>query len=242
MKMGFNFDPKGKRILAITAHADDADFCCGGTLLKWISEGAKAGIVIVTNGDKGSHNKDLTPKEIAALRQKEQLAASEVLGIENTWFLDYPDAQLEVSQELKEKLVKIIRTYKPDVVFTWDPTMVYSLEQNMVNHPDHRAVGQATLDAIFPMARDPFTFPDQIKDGLEPHCVEHVLLFNFDSPNHFIDVSSVFDKKLELLQKHESQVDSGNIRKELIDWNSRVGKKINSAYAEPFVHISFDKD
>ncbi len=237
-----NFDPKGKKILAITAHADDADFACGGTMLKWLSQGAIGAIVIVTNGDKGTHDSKLTREQLATKRSEEQIKASQFIGLDHTWFLDYPDAHLEVTQELKDKLVKIIRGYKPDVVFTWDPTMVYSLKRNMVNHSDHRAVGEAVLDAVFPMARDFLTFPDHAKEGLSPHCVCDLFLFNFDNPNYYEDISDQIDNKLELLKRHESQIDPGKMRKILKEWNSEIGKNIDVDYAEPFVHISFSKD
>lgn len=242
MKEDFQFDPKGKKILAIAAHSDDTDFCCGGTLLKWLSQGARGAIVIVTNGDKGSHDSKLTREQLATKRYVEQQTASKYMGFEYTWFLEYPDAHLEVSQELKEKLVKIIRSYKPDIVFTWDPTMAYSLKRNMVNHPDHRAVGQATLDAIFPMARDFLTFPDHLNDGLEPHCVYDVFLFNFETPNFFVDISDQIDKKLTLLTRHESQVKPGQAKKNIQEWNQKVGRECDCEFAEGFVHLSFSKD
>lgn len=242
MEINSEFDPKGKRILAISAHADDADMHTGGTFLKWLSEGATGAIVICTNGDKGSHDRSLTSDALAQIRHDEQIEASKILGLENTWFLDYPDSHLESTQELKEKLVKIVRLFKPDAVFTWDPTMFYSKERNMVNHPDHRACGEAVLDACFPMARDFLTFPDHQKEKLEAQCVCDIFLYNFDAPNYFVDISEVFDKKLELLKSHSSQLDSLKVEETLTDWNGRMGAKIGTKYAECFVHFSLHKD
>lgn len=239
MKLNPNFNPKGKKILAITAHADDADFCAGGTLLKWISQGAKAAIVVATNGDKGSHDKNLSQEKLFDLRHSEQLLASKFLGLEQTWFLDYPDSHLEISQDLKEKLVKIIRSYKPDVVFTWDPTLVYSLKLNLVNHTDHRAIGQAALDACFPMARDFLTFKDHQEAGLNPHCVSDIFLFNFDKPNYYEDISDQIKDKLELLKIHKSQTSLKTTAK---NWSQQFGKEIAVDYAETFVHLSLEKD
>lgn len=233
-----DFNPKGKKLLAIFAHADDADYGCGGTFLKWLKMGSSGSIVIVTNGDKGTEDQTLTPIELATLRRKEQLSASKFLGLENTWFLDYPDAHLEVDQGLKKNLVKIIREYKPDAVFTWDPTMVYSMERNMINHPDHRAVGQAALDAIFPMARDFLTFAELGKEGLTVHKVKDVFLYNFDKPNFFVDISSEFENKMKLLSFHKSQINMEEAEKRVRGWNSELGKKIKAAYAEAFIHMS----
>lgn len=237
-----DFDPAGKKILIISAHPDDADFAAGGTVLKWLKKGAKGAIVIATNGNKGSHNHDHSHDQLSEIRKQEQLAASEFLGLEKTWFLDYPDAHLEVSQELKEKLVRIIREYKPDILFTWDPTFYYSLERNMVNHPDHRAIGEAALDAAFPMARDFLTFPDHQKENLLPHCVCDIFLFNFDNANFFVDISNYISQKLELLCKHESQIEKTRIKKILEELAARNGKKVGVKSAEAFVHISLNKD
>lgn len=242
MKSESGFNPVGKKFLAITAHPDDADFCAGGTMLKWLSKGAKGAIVIITNGDKGSHKKDLTCEQLMEIRKNEQLAASKVLGLEQTWFLEYPDAHLEVSQELKNKLVHIIREYKPDVVFTWDPTMAYSLRRNMVNHPDHRAAGQAALDACFPMSRDHLTFRDQEKEGLGPHCVCDIFLFNFENPNYFEEIGDFIDKKVELLKIHQSQVNTDTSEKTVRVWSKEIGSLADMNGAESFVHLSLDKD
>lgn len=237
-----SFDPSEKKILAISAHPDDADFAAGGTLLKWLASGAKGAIVICTNGNKGSHDRNLSQENLAELRKTEQLAASAFLGLEQTWFLDYPDAHLEVSQELKEKLVRIIRQYKPDAIFTWDPCMFYSLDRNMVNHPDHRAVGEAALDAAFPMARDFLTFPEHEKENLKPHCVSDIFLYNFDKANFFVDIEEVIENKLELLAKHESQVNEEKTRKVIEKFALQYGEKAGVKYAEGFVHLSMNPD
>jgi LmbE family N-acetylglucosaminyl deacetylase len=235
------FNPEGKKILVITAHPDDADFSAGGTLLKWTSQGAQASIVIATNGDKGSHN-ETSPMELAKVRKEEQLAASKFLGFENTWFLEYPDAHLEITQELKEKLVKLIREYKPDTVMSWDPTLVYSIERNMVNHPDHRAVGQAALDACYPLARDPLTFPEHEKNGLTSHCVADLFLFNSDKGTYFEDISDFLERKIELLKLHKSQIDPAKIVETVESVNGSLGSETSAKYAESFVHLSFEAD
>lgn len=236
------FDPREKKILVITAHPDDADFCAGGTLLKWMAAGAKGAIVIATNGDKGTHDQSLSSSELIDLRKNEQLEASKFIGFEKTWFLDYPDVHLEVTQELKEKLVKVIREYQPNIVFTWDPNLVYSLERNMVNHPDHRAIGLAALDACFPMARDFLTFPEHQKEGLNPHCVSDLFLFNFDNPNYCEDITGFVDKKMDLLDCHGSQINREKMEKVVRSWCGKVGEKLGTKYAESFIHISLHKD
>lgn len=234
------FDPKGKKILFISAHPDDADFGAGGTILKWIEQGARAAIIIATNGDKGSADEKMTSPQLAETRHREQLAASEFLGLDNTWFFNMPDAHLEINQTLKERIVRVLREYRPDAIFTFDPTMVYSRKRGSVNHPDHRAIGQAALDAVFPMARDFLTFPQHKQEGLPPHKVTDVFLYNHDSPNYFVDTSNTIDKKLALLLKHESQIDSEKIESLIYDWAKRRGEMVGLKYAEAFVHLTLE--
>lgn len=234
------FDPSGKRILFISAHPDDADFSAAGTAVKWLSQGATGAIVIATNGNKGTEDKNLTSDELAKLRHREQLAAGEVLGLEHTWFLDYPDAHLEVSQELKESLVQIIRTYKPDVVFTFDPSMLYSISRGFINHPDHRAIGQAALDAVFPMARDFLTFPQHHQAGIKPHKVTDLFLYNFDGANFFVDITDTMEEKIRVLQAHESQFDLEKDGARVREWNTKSGEKIGVTYAERFLYLHID--
>lgn len=237
LKKAHTFDPNGKKVLAISAHPDDMDFGGSGTLMQWLKQGAKAAIVIATNGDKGTSDTSLTSRQLAKLRRDEQLHASTFLGLEQTWFLDYPDAHLEITQNLKEKLIRIIREYKPDAVMTFDPTMVYSLKLNYINHPDHRAIGQATIDAVFPMARDFLVFPEHQKSGLAPHKVSDIFLYNFDHPNYYVDITSVIDRKIELLGLHESQIDTSTVEPFVRQWNAMHGQVIGTKYAEAFLHI-----
>jgi LmbE family N-acetylglucosaminyl deacetylase len=237
-----SFDPKGKKFLVITAHADDADFCAGGTMLKWLASGAKGAIVIATNGDKGTHNPKLTSSELADLRKEEQIAASKFLGFEYTWFLNYLDSHLEVTQELKSRLVKIIRKYKPDAILTWDPTMVYSLKREMVNHTDHRAIGQAALDAVYPLSRDHLTFPEHLKEeGLTSHFVSDLFLFNFENYNYLEETEQFIEKKIKLLKFHKSQIDKEKIAEFVKNWSSLFTAE-GLRFAESFVHFTFKKD
>lgn len=237
LKQTTTFEPTGKKILAISAHPDDMDFAGSGTLMQWLAKGAAAAIVIATNGDKGTSDTKLTSEQLAALRRKEQLAASAFLGLEKSWFLEYPDVHLEVNQGIKEKLVKIIREYKPDAIMTFDPSMMYSLKLSYINHPDHRAIGQAALDAIFPMARDFLVFPEHKESGLAPHKVSDVFLYNFDHPNYYSDITKSFDKKMSLLGHHSSQIDMNDVEPYVRKWNAMHGKVIGVKYAEAFTHI-----
>lgn len=235
-----SFDPKGKKFLAISAHADDADFNAAGTMIKWIRAGASGAIVIATNGDKGSPDEKQTSKALAQTRRKEQMSVSKFIGLKHTWFLEYPDAQLEVTQTLKSQLVNIIRTWRPDAVFTFDPTLVYSLKRNWINHPDHRAIGQASLDAIFPMSRDFLTFQNQYKENLSPHKVSNIFLYNFDNANYFEDVTASFEDKLTAFCLHKSQFLPEKVKPMLKKLAKENASRVSGEYAESFIRIQVD--
>ncbi len=240
MQKAKDFDPAGKKILVVSAHPDDVDFCAGGTLLKWLSQGARASILVCTNGDKGSSSTDWNSDQLAKIRHDEQLAASKFLGLENTWFLDFPDAHLELNLELKNYIARFIRIYQPEVVLTFDPTVRYSTSLKLINHPDHLVAGEATLAAVYPLARDYLTFPAHIKEGLKPHKVKDVFLYNFDNANFWVDITNEIEKKFSLLEKHTSQVKRPEIDNFVLNWNEMAGEKIGAKYAESFVHLEID--
>ncbi|HET8708660.1 MAG TPA: PIG-L deacetylase family protein [Candidatus Saccharimonadales bacterium] len=225
-------------VLAVGAHADDIDFGASGSIAAWAKAGARVEYVVITDGSKGSADCAMTTDQLVQLRRDEQQAAAEVLGAHADHFLGYEDGQLEVTQDLKKKLVEIIRTVRPDTVVVLDPSMIYVAEIGFINHPDHRAAGQATLDAVFPLARDHLSFPDLYAKGLQPHKVAHVLLMNLERQNCFVDISDTMDLKLEALCKHASQIpDSEGIRDMLQDRARKMGRLAGCRYAESFVRI-----
>lgn len=231
-------DFKRKTILTVFAHPDDAEFSCAGSIAKWAKEGAKIYYLICTNGNKGSQDPKITPTKLIQIRRKEQLAAAKVLGVKKVFFLNYNDCELEPSMEVKKDIVKIIRQVKPNTVITFDPKMRYSVERGYINHPDHIAVGEATLAAVFPAARDRLTFPELSKQGLAPHTVSEVLLFNFDEANFFVDIGKTFDKKIEALKCHKSQIENfSEVVKMITQWAKIQGKKGKVKYAEGFKRI-----
>lgn len=232
-----DFNGANKRILAVGAHPDDVDFFAGGSIQKWLSEKSEVALAIATNGDKGSHDKTLTHEQVAKIRRVEQEKVSRTLGLTKTWFLDFPDAQLEVTQELKSDLVRIIREFKPEVVLTFDPTVIYQDEMPFINHPDHRAIGLATLDAVFPMARDFLTFFEHTSKGYLPHEVNEILLFNSTKPNLSIEITEQMEKKLETLGLHESQMDMKQVEPVVKQLAEIAGSKVGVKYAEDFYYI-----
>jgi LmbE family N-acetylglucosaminyl deacetylase len=235
------YDPKV--VLAVGAHADDIDFSASGSVAAWAAQGAEVHYLIITDGSKGSEDKDMSAAELVKVREHEQREAVKILGAREAHFLHYEDGMLEVTMNLKKDIARVIRQLRPDTVVVFDPTMVYSSELGFVNHPDHRAAGQATLDAVFPLARDHLSFPDlYANEKLEPHKVEHLLLVNLDKQNYFVDISQSFDTKIAALTKHESQVGNRqNITDMLKQRAAATGGKSGHKYAEGFVRIDLPK-
>ena len=191
---------ESKKVLVITPHPDDAESGAGGTIAKWSSQGANIALVVCTNGNKGTSDRNIDSVKIAALRKMEQSAAGEVLGLSKVVFLDYPDQGLEDNEKFRAQLVREIRIHRPDVVLTIDP------ERKWIRHRDHYVTGRVSLDAVFPYARDYLAYPEMIAEGLEPHKVLDVLLWGSDDPDTFIDIDESFETKMDALYCHESQM------------------------------------
>ena len=196
--------PPTPRVLVVLAHPDDPEFFCGGTLALWAEQGSWISYCLLTRGDKGDeHGSD--PSGLAATRELEQRAAAQVLGVAEVTFLNYPDGYLVPDLELRREVVRAIRKVKPNVVVTCDPTNFFPNDR-YINHPDHRAAGQVTLDAVFPAAGSRMFFPELLVEGLEPHKVSQVYVAMPQTPNTVIDVTAMFERKVEALRRHASQI------------------------------------
>jgi LmbE family N-acetylglucosaminyl deacetylase len=196
------------RAMVVVAHPDDAEFMCGGTAARWAAEGSEIVYVLGTNGDKGSSDERITGEQLIETRQREQREAARILGIKQVEFLGFRDAELEPNLELRRAITRMIRLHRPDAVICQDPTNRWE-GQRYIQHPDHLAVGEATLAAIFPSARDRLTFPELLEEGLEPHKASEVYLANPREPDVWVDVTNSFTQKLEALKAHTSQIDGG---------------------------------
>ncbi len=193
-----------KTLMAIMAHPDDIDFGSSGSVAKWCAEGWTVYYVLVTSGDKGTHNPAMGPQQLAAIREEEQRQAARVLGVKEVFFLGYPDGWVVPSHELRGEIVRLFRTYKPDIVLTWEGF------RSSFNHVDHRNVGIAVRDAVFPATRDHLYYPEHGRDeGLAPeHRVNEMLLVGSDKPDYFVDVSDYLEQKADAILSHASQVQS----------------------------------
>lgn len=187
-------------VLVITAHPDDAEFGAAGTVARWTRDGLSVVYVVCTDGEKGTGDRSVRPERLAIARQKEQLAAAEVLGVREVDFLHHPDQGLEDTSEFRKQIVRVIRTYRPSIVVTSDPYRRY------LWHRDHRITGQVVLDAVFPFARDHLAYPDLLDEGLEPHKVREILFWAAEDINYRVDITETFALKLVALRCHESQV------------------------------------
>ena len=192
------------RVLAVMPHPDDTEFFCGGTLALWASRGAEVYICMVTDGSKGSDDPEMTAERLIAIRQEEQRASARVLGAQDTFFLGVPDGEVVPDPALRKRIVRLIRQLKPDALVCPDPSVIYY--GDYINHPDHRAVGEAALYAFQPAANNRFFFPDLLAEGLEPHQLKEVYLAGAKEPNVEIDTTAALDTQIAALREHRSQL------------------------------------
>lgn len=233
-----------KIILAVGAHPDDIDIGCAGVVAKTISEGGEVYYLVLTDGSKGSEDAKISNKELIKLRRAEQQKSADLLGVKKVFFLDFVDGELENTHELKKQIVKIIRQIKPTTAICFDPTMIYDIERSFINHPDHRVAGQATLDAVFPFARNTRTYMELLEEGLGSHIVEEVLMTNFSKVNYFVDISKFIDLKMQAIGCHISQFnDMKKFQERIKELTALYGKKVKpkAKYAEGFVRITLSQ-
>lgn len=223
-----------EQALVIMAHPDDTEFFAGGTLAAWAAAGTAITLVVVTSGDKGSDDPTLTPARIAAIRQTEQYAAAEMLGIQQVLFLGEPDGEVLPTLDLRQRLVAAIRRYRPQVVMTTDPARYY-LDNRYINHPDHRAVGEVVLAAIFPASNNRFCHPELLAQGLEPHAVAQLWLAFAEQPNHWVDIGATFARKVAAMRCHHSQFKPAyDVEAQLRQANGKLNNAGQLTYQEDF--------
>jgi LmbE family N-acetylglucosaminyl deacetylase len=210
-----------QRILVFAAHPDDVDFGCAGTVAVWTGAGIEVVYCVVTDGDAGGHDESVPRPEIPPMRRKEQLAAAACAGVHDVRFLGYPDGRVEATLGLRKDLTRVIRQVRPDRVVCPTPERNYA--RMPPSHPDHRAVGSAALDAVYPDARNPFAFAElRTEEGLEPWAVREVWMAGGPTPNHHVDVTDMFGRKVAALRAHESQTgDMEGLEEFLRGWLAR---------------------
>lgn len=231
-----------KKILVILAHPDDPEYFCGATIAKWIGDGHKIDYCLFTKGEKGINSNFHVEENIISIRKKEQESAAKVLGVNSIQYLSYKDGLLTPSLEARKDVVRIIRLFKPNVVVTCDPTNYY-LNENYLNHPDHRAAGQIVVDAVFPAAQNELFFPELLDEQFFPHHVEEVWLSLPKEANITLDVTETWPLKIKSLEKHSSQI--GDIEEFRAHMKSKSTYKNNEGiqqYEEKFYRIVFSNN
>lgn len=229
-----------ERALVVTAHPDD-EVGCAGTVALWTSQGTEIALVVCTNGDKGTEDPEMTPQRLAQVRQQEQREAAAVIGVHDVVLLGYPDGELEDTRELRGQLVREIRRFRPQVVFTHAP-----VNRVRPGHRDHRICGTVTLDALYPYARDVLHFPELNGNGLQPHKVATALLWGSESPEEYVDIGQTIQIKRQAMLRHKSQFvdrpgrDPNQEPGLFIRENAkRLGERAGLDYAEAFQKIEF---
>ncbi len=230
----------GRTILVIVPHPDDAELSCDASVARWIREGDRAVLAVATGGSLGAKLSS-EPERMVEERAAEQLAAARVIGYEDVLFLGFRDGELEDDAALRKALVREIRRIRPDLVILLDPlTVIY--RNSYVNHRDHRMLGMAALDAMYPEASNAGYFPDALGDGLELHKVPEVLLATTDSPNYWVDVGDTLDLRFDALRQHASQLrlwpeNGEGVIREQRELAAVIGREHGMEYAEAFRRV-----
>jgi LmbE family N-acetylglucosaminyl deacetylase len=224
------------RALVVFAHPDDAEFLCGGTIAKWVSEGTEVRYVCATDGSAGWNGPDLGREEIAAIREGEMREAAKILGVAAVSFLGFSDGSLEPDLELRKAITREVRRSRPDVVVTFDPSVRW-VGHRYINHPDHRAVGDAVLAVVSCDAPTRPQFPELLEEGVEPFKVASLWLASEEAADTKVDIGDTMGKKIESVRAHRSQIENMgdfDVEERLREWGARVAAADGMEYAEAF--------
>lgn len=227
--------------MAIAAHPDDIEFNSVGTLARWARLGTRVVYVLCTSGDVGIAEPGMTREKAGQIREAESLEAARIAGVSQVVFLHEPDGLLQATLDLRKKLVREIRKYRPEVIVTGDPTIVWS-GGDYINHPDHRAAALAALDATFPAAGQPNLFEDLEQEGLTAHKVRKVYATVWEKADVFINIEDSMDIKVAALRAHKSQLKDWDPEPMLKEWAGDAAKGKEMQYAEGFRVVTLIDD
>ncbi len=237
-----------KVALVIAAHPDDPDFGVGGTAALWSRDGWQFHYLVVTNGAKGTADREMPRERLIALREPEQRAAAETLGVLSCTFLGWEDGELEYHRDVLGMIVREIRRLRPHAVFTHSPEVLQFPTEStrtpdtpefmgFVNHRDHRMAGTMAIDAVYPTARDHLNFPEQLDAGLETHNVAELFVFGSNDPNFRVDITDIVELKIKALLQHTSQF--ADREKEFFDFVRARWKDEDGRFYERFRRLQF---
>ena len=227
--------------MAIAAHPDDIEFTSVGALARWARLGTRVIYVLCTSGDVGIDEPGMTREKATQIREAESLEAARIAGVNQVVFLREPDGLLQATLDLRKKLVREIRKYRPEVIVTGDPTIVWS-GGDYINHPDHRAAALAALDATFPAAGQPNLFEELAQEGLTAHKVRKVYATVWEKADVFINIEETMEIKVAALRAHKSQIKEWDPEPMLKEWASDAAKGKEMQYAEGFKVVTLIDD
>ena len=230
-----------QRALVIVAHPDDIEFTCAGTIARWVKAGSEVGYVLCTSGEVGIAENGMTRERATEIRESEQMAAAQVIGVSDVVFLREPDGMLQPSLELRKKLVREIRRFQPEAVVCGDPTVLWAGE-NYINHPDHRAAATAAVDAIFPAAGQPNLFEELEVEGLSAFKPRKVYVTGRTQSDLFINITDTIDLKIAALREHRSQMKDWDPAPRIKEWAAERARGKEMLYAESFRVVTLLSD
>lgn len=210
------------RALVIMAHPDDPDFTCSGTAIQMARQGIEVTYMILTNGDKGNHNPEITRNQLIALRKIEQRAAAELSGVKQVLFMGVEDGFLRSTRAIRKRVTREIRRIRPEIVICFHPDR-YLVGSGYINHPDHRNAGLVALEAIFPAADNPMFYPDMADEGYLPHKISQLYIVGDDAPTIQVDITDAIDLKIQSILCHKTQISKPE--NALTEWKQRWGEK-----------------
>lgn len=228
--------------MVIVAHPDDIEFSVTGTIARWVKAGARICYVLCTSGEVGIAAPGMTKARAAEIREAEQLEAARITGVNDVVFLRYPDGMLEATMELRSRLVREIRRFRPEVVLCGDPTIVWEGE-DYINHPDHRAAATASLDAVFPAAGQPNLFEEFEAEGLRAHKTRKVYVNVWEgSADYYVCIDDTIETKIEALRAHKSQMSDWDPADMVRLWAGQSAKGKEMRYAEKYRVVTLVND
>ena len=227
--------------LVIMAHPDDMEFSCAGTMARWAKAGSRIIYILCTSGEVGISDPEITKEKAAEIREIEQREAARITGVQEVVFLREPDGMLQPTLELRKKLVREIRRFRPEVVMCGDPTVIFAGE-TYINHPDHRAAATAALDATFPAAGQPNLFQELEEEGLKAHKPRKVFVSGWGQTDLYVNIEETIDLKVAALRAHKSQMGDWDPEPRIKEWAAERGKGKEMEYAESFRVITLVSD
>ncbi len=231
-----------KSAMAIVAHPDDIEFSCVGTLARWAKAGARISYVLCTSGDVGIADPGMTRARATEIREAEAREAAKIAGATEIIFLRERDGMLQPTMELRKRIVREIRRFKPEVIVTGDPTIVWS-GSDYINHPDHRAAAQAALDATFPAAGQPNLFEELAEEGLTAHKPRKVYVNVWsDHADVYVNIEETIDVKIAALRAHKSQMGEWDPTQQIKEWSSSAAQGKEMLYAEAYRVVTLESD